>query len=71
MLKIGKAGIFKMNPDQIQFEKYWRKRIFEETAIDKETVKEEMEHDDECENSRGWVGFPCECEKRLNNELQS
>jgi hypothetical protein len=30
-----------------------------------------MEHDDECENSRGWVGFPCECEERLNDELQS
>jgi len=23
-----------------------------------------MEHDDQCENSRGWDGFPCECEER-------
>ena len=23
-----------------------------------------MEHDDQCENSRGWAGFPCECEER-------
>jgi hypothetical protein len=23
-----------------------------------------MKHDDECENSRGWPGFPCECEER-------
>ena len=22
-----------------------------------------MNHDDKCENSRGWVGFPCECDK--------
>jgi hypothetical protein len=21
-------------------------------------------HDDQCENSRGWPGFPCECEER-------
>jgi hypothetical protein len=29
-----------------------------------------MEHDNQCENSRGWVDFPCECEERLKNELQ-
>lgn len=26
-----------------------------------------MEHDNQCENSRGWVDFPCECEERLKN----
>jgi len=23
-----------------------------------------MNHDDQCENNRGWPGFPCECEER-------
>lgn len=25
-------------------------------------------HDNQCENSRGWVGFPCECKERQDNE---
>ena len=25
-------------------------------------------HDDQCENSRGWVGFPCECEERFKDK---
>jgi hypothetical protein len=33
------------------------------------TLEKKMEHDDQCENSRGWDGFPCECEKRSKDEL--
>lgn len=65
---IGKEGIFKMNPDQPQFEKYWRKRILQETAQDEKTVKKTIEHDNQCENSRGWDEFPCGCEERSKDK---
>jgi hypothetical protein len=35
-----------MNPDQIQFEKYWRKRIAEETKINNKEI-----------DFYDWVGF--------------
>lgn len=30
----------------------------------KREMKKNIIHDDQCENSRGWEGFPCECEER-------
>ena len=27
-----------------------------------------LDHDDQCENSRGWDGFPCECEERSKDK---
>lgn len=57
-----------MNPDQPQFEKYWRKRILQETAQDEKTVKKTIEHDNQCENSRGWDEFPCGCEERSKDK---
>lgn len=46
MKAIVEEDTFKMNPDQPQFEKYWRKRISEETKI----IGREIDF-------YGWVDF--------------
>ena len=49
----------------------WQVFNLREKGFTQQIPGKTMEHDYECENSRGWVGFPCECEERLNDKLQS